>query len=603
MRTSLLKRLVVSAAFVCVTLVWIAALPAAEPPITSPAELWAGYDPTAEDLEIESIQTWDEDGRHFEKLRFTPETVDGAKPRVFAVLGLPAGEGSVPGVLHIHGGGQTASVDWVRFWTARGYACLTFDFCGPWANRTEVTDWGPIKHANMAHAAGGYQVVPTPRESSWFHWTKAARRALTLLGSRPHVDGDRLGIFGISMGGTLCWMVAGSDPRVKAAVPIYGCGYNLDRRKSRFGFGELTAEQQLFQQTMSSEAHAPYVGCPVLFLNASNDFHGWMDNAYDTLGALSTPHWQAVTPRHNHHIAGDQAANLPLWMDFCLRGGPAFPASPTIAVDLDDRGVPRTTLIRGADAIERVDFYYALSDKAPPSRFWRRAATTADDGGFRAELPVVDAWDELFAFANVKYTSGACLTTNLAHLVPAQHGKASATLAATSTIDPLVEADSWYFVTANTDPNTSRGFVQVDRETERGPAARLDPATFPGQASIYIGTHLVGDPQYLGPDGATLSLGVRGKFSGDGLTVTIKERDWTPLAKIYTAKIPAEKFADEWNAVELKLADFHTAEGASPANWRTVDVVQLQGTTNENQSFRVTGPRWVVPQPPESKTE
>ena len=173
----------------------------------------------------------------------------------------------------------------------------------------------------------------------------------------------------------------------------------------------------------------------------------------------------------------------------------------------------------------------------------------------------------------------------------------------TSAIDPLAAADSWYFVTANTDPNTSRGFVQVDRETERGPAARLDPATFPGKASIYIGTHLVGDSQYLGPDGATLRLDVRGKFSGDGLTVTVKEKDWTPLAKIYTAKVPAEKFTDGWTAVELKLSDFHTADGAKPSNWRTVDVVQLQGSTNEDQSFRVAGPRWVVPQSPESKAE
>ena len=31
----------------------------------------------------------------------------------------------------------------------------------------------------------------------------------------------------------MCWLVAGVDARVKAAVPIYGCGYNVDRRKAR----------------------------------------------------------------------------------------------------------------------------------------------------------------------------------------------------------------------------------------------------------------------------------------------------------------------------------------------------------------------------------
>ena len=39
------------------------------------------------------------------------------------------------------------------------------------------------------------------------------------------MDRDRLGIFGVSVGGTLTWIVAGVDARVKAAAPIYGCGW------------------------------------------------------------------------------------------------------------------------------------------------------------------------------------------------------------------------------------------------------------------------------------------------------------------------------------------------------------------------------------------
>ena len=58
--------------------------------INSPAELWQGYDPTALDLEIESLQKWEEQGVAFEKLRFTAEEVDGSKVRVFTITGTPA---------------------------------------------------------------------------------------------------------------------------------------------------------------------------------------------------------------------------------------------------------------------------------------------------------------------------------------------------------------------------------------------------------------------------------------------------------------------------------------------------------------------------------
>src|SRR4051812_7695353 len=40
------------------------------------------------------------------------------------------------------------------------------------------------------------------------------------------VDPDRLGVFGVSMGGTIVWPMAAMDGRVKAACAIYGVGWN-----------------------------------------------------------------------------------------------------------------------------------------------------------------------------------------------------------------------------------------------------------------------------------------------------------------------------------------------------------------------------------------
>src|SRR5205085_1479776 len=130
-------------------------------------------------LDIEILKTWQEDGCAFEKLRFTGEAENGGRTRVLAIQGAPIDGKRLPGILHIHGGGQTLSPQWVTFWAKRGYVCVSFDFCGKWESRTEYTDWGPIPQGNMALANGGLQVHPTPRESSWYHWAVAARRALT----------------------------------------------------------------------------------------------------------------------------------------------------------------------------------------------------------------------------------------------------------------------------------------------------------------------------------------------------------------------------------------------------------------------------------------
>jgi dienelactone hydrolase len=472
----------------------------------SPDDLWQGYDPTELPLDVESLERWEEQGCAFEKLRFTAEEVDGGKVRVFAIAGIALTGPARPGILHIHGGGQTASLEWVRFWTKRGYACVTYDFCGPWAERTEVTDWGPLRHANMAFAQGGHQVTPTPRASSWYHWTLVARRALTLLTKQPRVDRQRLGIFGISVGGTLCWSVAGSDPRVKTAVPIYGCGYNEDGRRTRWGFAKLTLDLAIFQRVVSPEAHAPYITCPILHLNATNDFHGWMDSAYDILAATDGPRWQAFTPRQNHHIAPAEGSDLPAWMDHQLKGGPSFPASPTVAVRLNSSGIPQAVVTTGRDAVDHVDAYYSLTDKPPPNRFWRSVRADRDSANWHADLPVIDAWEPVFTFANVHYVSGICLTTNLEHRIPGMIGKARATLHSGDPLAPRAIAESWFYARAYTDPQVEKTFMKIEDSSGRPAVVSLNSEVFGDVIGVDLSSHVIGDPQFAGPEGSALAF-------------------------------------------------------------------------------------------------
>ena len=103
-----------------------------------PEELWRGVDVEQLPLEAEVTKTWEEDGCVCQKLTFVSEVAEGTKVRIFAMYGAPKGGKNLPGILHIHGGGQTASLAWVEYWAKRGYACATFDFCGKWENRRDT---------------------------------------------------------------------------------------------------------------------------------------------------------------------------------------------------------------------------------------------------------------------------------------------------------------------------------------------------------------------------------------------------------------------------------------------------------------------------------
>ena len=86
----------------------------------------------------------------------------------------------------------------------------------------ETIQWGEVRGEHWGCYANG-----------WFDWYSRgynpggvelwnAIRGLDLLASRPEVDTDRLGVTGISGGGSQSWYIAAADPRIKAVAPVCG---------------------------------------------------------------------------------------------------------------------------------------------------------------------------------------------------------------------------------------------------------------------------------------------------------------------------------------------------------------------------------------------
>lgn len=556
---------------------------------TTPSAVWAGFDPRAEPLETQIIKRWNEHGARYTELMFTGMTHEGSKVRVYAISSAPEGQKNLPGILHIHGGGQTVSPGWLRFWNDRGYAALTFNWGGKWPGRDKFTDWGKLTQGN--HQTVGTMLMatkPSVRESSWYLWTRVSRRALTWLERMEEVDPNRLGIFGVSMGGTIIWPFAAVDTRVKAACAIYGVGWNT--YPDELGTpdpAQHNPDVKRWRALMEPESYARLVRCPILFLDATNDQHGKMDWAFQTLAPVPADVRWAFTPRYRHHIAAEQGIDLPRWMDAYLKGGVKFPRAPVADVQLGTDGIPRLTLKPDTTApIVRVALYDAVANRNPKNRYWRTVTGRSDVGAWSARLPVLDVNQPLFAFANVTYQSGVCLSSNLITVIPAKLGKAMATDTRSPDIDNGSDGlDGWVTQSPATDPIPP---VPSLLRTATGPEKKSGLTT---TTAIPIITHKVGDPKWTGPDRSSLRFEVYVR-APRVLTVVMHEDEFSTRWTQYRKEVRLTP-TESWQPLTLSANDFHNDKDQPLKNWRAVDMLELrsQGGPGPEPVFRAF--RWV----------
>lgn len=556
---------------------------------TNPEEVWSGYDPRTEPLEIQVTKQWTEAGARYTEFSFTGMTHEDSRVRVYAIASIPEGKKPLPGILHIHGGGQTVNPQWLRFWNERGYAALTFNWGGAWPNRDKFTDWGKLTQGNHKDAgAMAMATGPTVRASSWYLWTRISRRALTCLEQMDGVDPGRLGIFGVSMGGTIVWPLAAMDQRVRAACAIYGVGWNTYPDEMNAPDPKTSDPQTvLWRSTMEAEAYARLVKCPILFLNATNDQHGNMDRSFQTLAQTPTEVRWAYTPRYRHHIAAEQGADLPLWMAAYLKGGEPFPKSPAAEVRLGTHGVPRLRVQPDlSKPIQRVDLFYAVENRNPRNRYWRSATGGRDRDIWTADLPILDPSQPLFAFANVLYESGVCLSTNLVPVVPSELGDARTTDQPSLVIDDFsTGTDGWVTSSPATDPIPPVPHLLT---TVVGPEGK------PGitvTRPIALTTHKVGDPRWRGPEGTQLQFQVHVR-SPRMLRVVVHEREFAIGWAQYAAEVVLEP-GEGWQTITLPASAFSTDQGEHLNGWAKVQQLELKTTGGAGDEPIYTKFRWV----------
>ena len=592
-----------------ILLPWLA-LQAVGPPQTV-TELWADFDPRKDALETEVIREWKEDGGVFRHVRYLIGNFKGKPARMAAIYGFPKGTNEkLPAVMHIHGGGQRAFLGEVKLLVARGYAALSVNWGGSGTGKAPFnspegavpndpnTDWGAVDPSQL-NVQGYNTMLPgpkqlfedheDPRNNNWYLLTLGCRRGLTFLEQQPEVDAQRLGVHGFSMGGNLTMYVAGTDDRVKAAVPgVGGQGWRWQAHEFLGGVAQqeqVKGDLELFKRTLSFESYAPLIKCPVLHRSGTNDFHGWMDDVYRTNALMPSQSTRYCwSPHLNHRLIPEVAVAMPLWFDHYLKGGPALPETPMSELTLqtaDHVPMIRVTPDKKTLPIARVDIYYSV-DPDPRARFWRSAEVTHEGDSFIAKLPLHTLELPLFAFANVYHRlrkpeslaqlrgesesiREVCISSLLhsADSAKLREAKIVATARASSLIDDFSHGlRDWYQLNAGN---------LTHQETW---------------------TRKVTDPMYRGPDGAKLKLTLKMPKTNH-LTFVVRGNEWRNYrGPRSTATCEREiEGGDAVQTIILEAKDFTSATGPLKS-WSQLDQFGICAHNPERGATTQPLPLW-----------
>ena len=552
-------------------------------------ELWAGFDPLKESLEIEITKSWEVDGITCQIIRYRVGVFKGQPATVAAFYAFPKGATALPGLMHIHGGGQSANLATVVTDAKRGYASLSLNWGGNKMTFADGklydglnTDWGaldathPPQRNPVNHFAGGTKPdaftldpVDSPRNDNWFLVTLAARRGLTFLQSQPQVDPARLGVYGHSMGGRLTTHLTGIDKRVKAAVPSCGGSGDLTATLDEIPGGQRSKATPLALATSSENPYIARLSVPTLWFSPTNDFHAHMDNmAWNWRGVPDSLLRLSMSPHFNHRHDHASTLTQHLWFETHLKGKTGLiPTSPVIAIEAGR--VPKIVVTPDASKPYQTVRIYVSQDVHELTRFWRQLEAKQVDGRWIAEAPLMDLSQPLFAYANVVYAT------------PEEYRKLPTTPGVTN-------SDTYYFSSREawvTSAQLKAAGAQATDQPER--LINADSADWGDWYTLNFGnpelwslhTRKVKDSKWRGPKGAKLRFEIKAR-EASWLAVKFVSNDWGAFAagpKAEYAAVKELKVQDGWATVEVDLADIRPigATKGMLADWSTLTEIGI----------------------------
>jgi len=250
---------------------------------------------------------------------FNSHFFNGTAIRIHAVILKPPGE-DLPAVLLLHGtgGSHLQLIQYGRALSSHGYVVVLMDSpgCGLSSGPTSSPE-------NTVDFSGG------PYSAYYYHNVIAARRAITAISELPYVNPDAIAVSGASMGGVATYLVAATDSRVKAAIPVVASGY-FDEIVMGGSFANFIVppganfnDQAVMDliKYFDCRAYAANLSVPTLLLIGTHDEFFFIEAVNKTYSIIPCDKAINLAPNTGHAMPDNRwLVSSVIWLDHYLKG-------------------------------------------------------------------------------------------------------------------------------------------------------------------------------------------------------------------------------------------------------------------------------------------
>ncbi len=428
--------------------------------------LWEGYNPAAEQLDIDYIKQTEQGNIVVKTLYFTGRTLpSGTKSRVFATLCYKKVAEDKPAVLVVSDYTKPIEPDTLRDIASRGFVAMSVDLAGTREDGLHTLYPEELWYCNKNDAPTMFEIADTARETKLYEYTVCCRRAITYLLQAEHVA--QVSVLTAGKGVYVGIMVLGVDDRVANGAILFGNLYRnfpvIDNDENVLDAGRDELERHIAYDTkrqqwtlgLAPQTYAQQIKVPVYVINSANSPFADIVQTSKTTLRLNADSRLLILPTCMDYLPRHYVDGVLEWLN-----GYAPQPKSEIKSFRDGEG-NYCISVKTTKPMNKTYLWYC-TDVDSRAKHWTKANLTQGEEGYVAKLDLYERECNVGAFATFEgdvAVSTPLLTEKVvaANVVKALNIIFSGTNK--QTLVPLTDSGKWWNV--DLEPQLDKGYLNI----------------------------------------------------------------------------------------------------------------------------------------------